>query len=61
MSNKTRTILISFVVVVWAINISAGIVVHDYKPTPELNIGFTMIIGALVPGYRTNGKQGGKE
>lgn len=53
MSNRTRTVIISVIVGVWAINMLAPLLIKDFKPSPEVNIGFTFAIATLIPGYKT--------
>ena len=45
MSNSIRTVVITIVTAVWAINFTAPIFVKDYSPSPELNVAFMAIIG----------------
>lgn len=62
MSNRARTLLISIVTAVWALNFTAPIIVHDYKPAPELNVAFMAILGLLTGSYKRgddNDKDGG--
>jgi hypothetical protein len=47
-SNGIRTVVISIVTAVWAINFTAPIFVQDYSPSPELNVAFMAIIGVLT-------------
>ena len=46
-SQKTRTIIIWVVLVVWVINFGAGIVIPDHKPSESVNAIFMLIIGTL--------------
>lgn len=52
MNNSIRTVVITIVTAVWAINFTAPIFVTDYKPSPELNVAFMAIIGVLTASYR---------
>jgi hypothetical protein len=52
MTNGIRTIVISIVTAVWAINFTAPIFVKDYTPSPELNVAFMAIIGVLTASYK---------
>lgn len=52
MNNSIRTVVITIVTAVWAINFTAPIFVSDYKPSPELNVAFMAIIGVLTASYR---------
>ncbi len=52
MNNTVRTIVITIVTAVWAINFTAPIFVSDYKPSPELNVAFMAIIGVLTASYK---------
>lgn len=56
MTNGIRTIVISIVTAVWAINFTAPIFVKDYAPSPELNVAFMAIIGVLTASYRLEKK-----
>lgn len=60
MSNGLRTTLIVIVTVVWAINFTAPIIRPEYVPSPELNVAFMAIIGALVTSYRNGNGSNGK-
>jgi len=46
-SQKTRTIIIWVVLVVWVLNFGAGIVVKDHKPSESVNAVFMLIVGTL--------------
>lgn len=60
MSNRTRTLLIAIVTIVWAANFTAPIFVKDYKPSPELNVAFMAILGILTGSFkRGNDNDGG--
>lgn len=61
MSNRLRTAIISVIVGVWAINMLAPLAVHDFKPSPEVNIGFTFAIATLIPGYKNKDKDKDKD
>lgn len=52
MNNTVRTVVITIVTAVWAINFTAPIFVRDYSPSPELNVAFMAIIGVLTASYR---------
>lgn len=52
MSNRLRTVVISVVAAVWAINFVAPVFEHNYKPAPELNVAFMAIIGILTASYK---------
>lgn len=52
MNNAVRTVVITIVTAVWAVNFTAPIFVADYKPSPELNVAFMAIIGVLTASYR---------
>lgn len=52
MNNTVRTVVITIVTMVWAINFTAPIFVTDYKPSPELNVAFMAIIGVLTASYK---------
>lgn len=52
MTNGLRTIVITIVTAVWAINFTAPIFVKEYSPSPELNVAFMAIIGVLTASYR---------
>lgn len=52
MSNKTRTMLIIVVTLVWAMNFTAPVFVKDYKPAAELNVAFMAILGILTSSYK---------
>lgn len=52
MNNAIRTVVITIVTAVWAVNFTAPIFVPDYKPSPELNVAFMAIIGVLTASYR---------
>lgn len=45
--DRTRTVIIAVVTIVWAINFFAGLVVHDYKPSESINGIFMAIVGGL--------------
>jgi hypothetical protein len=57
MNNKLRSVIIGVVTAVWAMNFTAPIFVHDYKPSPELNVAFMAIIGVLTASYRMDKQQ----
>lgn len=46
-SDRTRTIVIFVVTVVWALNFTAGLVLTDYKPSESINGIFMAIVGGL--------------
>ena len=52
MNNTVRTVVITIVTAVWAVNFTAPIFVSDYKPSPELNVAFMAIIGVLTASYK---------
>lgn len=56
MTNGIRTVVISIVTAVWAINFTAPVFVKDYSPSPELNVAFMAIIGVLTASYRLDKK-----
>lgn len=56
MTNTLRTIVITIVTAVWAINFTAPIFVKEYTPSPELNVAFMAIIGVLTASYRMEKK-----
>ncbi len=56
MNNGVRTVVISIVTAVWAINFTAPIFVTDYTPSPELNVAFMAIIGVLTASYKLESK-----
>lgn len=52
MNNSIRTVVITIVTAVWAVNFTAPIFVKDYTPSPELNVAFMAIIGVLTASYK---------
>lgn len=50
-----KWILISFLVVVWSVNILAPIFVHSYKPPPEVHVAFMSVIGIIAAQKTGNG------
>lgn len=61
MNNRVRTILITVIAVVWAVNFTAPVFVHGYVPPPEIHIIFMAIAGGLVAGYKSEGGKNGKK
>jgi 1,4-dihydroxy-2-naphthoate octaprenyltransferase len=53
-NNRMRTILISVIAAVWAINYTAPIFVHTYAPPGEIHVVFMALIAGLLPGYKRN-------
>lgn len=45
--DRTRTVIIAVVTIVWAINFFAGLALHDYKPSESINGIFMAIVGGL--------------
>lgn len=57
--DRTRTIIIAVVTIIWAINFFAGLVVDDYKPSESINGIFMAIVGGLFAlGARAKGNNG---
>jgi hypothetical protein len=44
---RTRTVIISVVTTVWALNFTAGLVVDGYQPSESINGIFMAIVGGL--------------
>lgn len=59
MSNRLRGLVIAVVTTVWAINMTAPIIVKEYKPSPEMHVAFMAIIGALTASYKMEKNAGG--
>ena len=57
MGNRIRTVVISVVTVVWAINFIAPVFVKNFSPSPELNVAFMAIIGVLTASYKMDKQQ----
>jgi len=51
-SNRVRTILITTVACVWALNFTAPIVIRGYTPPTEVHVVFMAVVGALALGYK---------
>ena len=47
MSDRTRTVIIAVVTVVWAVNFGAGLVVDGYEPDQAINGIFMAVVGGL--------------
>lgn len=45
--DRTRTVIITVVTVVWAINFLAGLFVRDYQTSESINGIFMAIVGGL--------------
>lgn len=54
MDSRLKGFLITLVVIVWAINMSAPIWNPDYKPPPELNVAFMAVVGVLTAAKTNN-------
>lgn len=53
---RTRTVVIAVVVIVWAINFTAGLVVRDYQASESINGIFMAVVGSLFAvGMRSGG------
>jgi hypothetical protein len=60
-NDRTRTVIIAVVTLVWAVNFTAGLVVSDYKPSESINGIFMAIVGGLFAlGARSGGSGGNK-
>ena len=44
---RTRTIVIGVVTVVWATNFLAGVFIHGYHPSDSINGIFMAVVGSL--------------
>lgn len=56
--DRTRTIVIFVVTVVWAVNFGAGLLIQHYKPSESINGIFMAIVGGLFAlGARNNGSK----
>jgi hypothetical protein len=58
-SDRTRTIVLAVVTVIWAINFLAGVVIPDYKPDQAINGIFMAIAGTLFALNRSHGNGNG--
>ena len=55
-SDRTRTVVLAVVTIIWAMNFFAGLVVEDYKPDQAINGIFMAVAGAL---FALGGRGGG--
>lgn len=62
-SDRTATILISVVTLIWAVNIVAGMLqINDYQPSESINGIFMAIVGgAFALRARNSGGGSGKD
>lgn len=55
MNNALRTALLVMISVVWAVNFTAPLIEHNYKPPPEVNMAFMGVVGYLTATYQRKG------
>lgn len=59
MSDRLRSAVIVVVLVVWAANFTAPLVIRDYVPRTEIHLALMGIIGVLTYTYRGDRDQPG--
>lgn len=60
LSDRTVTVIVGVVTVIWAVNVIAGMIPHsDYNPPESINAIFVTIVGGALTFSKTRGKNGG--
>jgi hypothetical protein len=54
-SQRARTLVLSVIVVIWAVNFFAALFVDSYEPDPAINAVFTTIVGSALVLRAKNG------
>lgn len=58
MSDRLRASLIVVITLVWAVNLTAPVLIRDYDPPESIHVVFMAIVGVLTAAPRRNGNGG---